>query len=138
MNFKHKVSVLVEPTYLEDHSDPTENSYLWAYTVKIRNEGNDTVKLISRHWKIFDSNGNHREVRGKGVVGEQPIIHPGDEFEYTSGTPLKTSSGLMHGSYQMEDFKGHLFEVDIPAFSLDVPNNNKKAELILLKYHSCD
>ena len=70
-------------------------------------------------------------------MGEQPIIHPGDEFEYTSGTPLKTSSGLMHGSYQMEDFKGHLFEVDIPAFSLDVPDNDK-AELILLNYHSCD
>ena len=76
--------------------------------------------------KIFDSNGSYREVKGKGVVGEQPVIHPGHEFEYTSGTPLKTSSGLMHGSYQMEDFKGKSFEVLIPPFSLDVPNNNIK------------
>ena len=126
MNLKNKVSVLVEPTYLEDHSDPTEDSYLWAYTVRIKNNSKETVKLISRHWKIFDSNGSHREVRGKGVVGEQPIIHPGDEFEYTSGTPLKTNSGLMHGSYQMEDFKGRSFEVAIPPFSLDIPHNEKK------------
>ena len=83
-----------------------KNSYLWAYKVKIKNNSEETVKLVSRHWKIFDSNGNHREVRGKGVVGEQPIIQPGDEFEYTSGTPLKTSSGMMHGSYQMQDYKG--------------------------------
>ena len=126
MNPKYKVSILVEPTYLEDHSDPAEGSYLWAYTVKIKNNSNDTIKLISRHWKIFDSNGSFREVKGKGVVGEQPVIQPGDEFEYTSGTPLKTNSGLMQGSYQMEDFKGKSFEVLIPPFSLDVPNNNIK------------
>ncbi len=126
MNRKEKVSILVEPTYLEDHSDPSENSYLWAYTVRIKNNGNNTIKLISRHWKIFDSNGSFREVKGKGVVGEQPVIQPGDEFEYTSGTPLKTNSGLMQGSYQMEDLNGKLFEVSIPPFSLDVPNNNNK------------
>ena len=126
MKNKLKVKILVEPTYLEDHSDPAENSYLWAYTVKIKNNSTDTIKLVSRHWKIFDSNGSFREVKGKGVVGEQPIIQPGDEFEYTSGTPLKTSSGLMHGSYLMEDFNGESFEVSIPPFSLDVPNNNKK------------
>jgi|TARA_B100000287_G_scaffold434622_1_gene499610 ApaG protein len=126
MKFKNKIKILVQPTYLEDHSDPSENSYLWAYTVKIKNNGDDTIKLISRHWKIFDSNGSFREVKGKGVVGEQPIIHPGDEFEYTSGTPLKTNSGLMHGSYQMEDFNGESFEVLIPPFSLDVPNDNKR------------
>jgi ApaG protein len=126
MNRKDKVSILVEPTYLEDHSDPSESSYLWAYTVRIKNNGNNTIKLISRHWKIFDSNGSFREVKGKGVVGEQPVIQPGDEFEYTSGTPLKTNSGLMQGSYQMEDLNGKLFEVSIPAFSLDVPNNNNK------------
>ena len=122
----YNVSVLVEPMYLEDHSDPMEDSYLWAYKVKIKNNGDKKVKLISRHWKIFDSNGSFREVKGKGVVGEQPIIHPGDEFEYTSGTPLKTNSGLMHGSYQMEDFNGESFEVLIPPFSLDVPNDNKR------------
>jgi ApaG protein len=123
---EHKVSVLVEPIYLEDHSDPMEDSYLWAYKVKIKNNGHEKVKLISRHWKIFDANGNFREVRGKGVVGEQPTIEPGDEFEYTSGTPLKTSSGLMHGSYQMQSFDGQKFEVAIPAFSLDIPNNQNK------------
>ena len=80
MNPKYKVSILVEPTYLEDHSDPSEDSYLWAYTVKIKNNSNDTIKLISRHWKIFDSNGSFREVKGKGVVGEQPVIHPGHEL----------------------------------------------------------
>ena len=78
--------------------------------------------MISRHWKIFDSNGNLREVKGKGVVGEQPTIEPGDEFEYTSGTPLKTSSGLMHGSYKMQSWDGQEFQVEIPAFSLDIPN----------------
>ena len=123
---KYKVTVLVEPTYLEDHSDPFEDSYLWAYKVRIRNNGNEKIKLISRHWKIFDSNGNLREVKGKGVVGEQPTIEPGDEFEYTSGTPLKTSSGLMHGSYQMQDYKGRLFEVMIPPFSLDIPDQKRK------------
>ena len=89
MKNKLKVKILVEPTYLEDHSDPSENSYLWAYTVTIKNNSTDTIKLVSRHWKIFDSNGSFREVKGKGVVGEQPIIQPGDEFEYTSGTPLR-------------------------------------------------
>ena len=98
----------------------------------VKNNSNDTIKLISRHWKIFDSNGSYREVKGKGVVGEQPVIHPGHEFEYTSGTPLKTSSGLMHGSYQMEDFKGKPFEVLIPPFSLDVPNNNVKLNQLVI------
>ena len=119
---KYKVTVFVEPTYLEDHSDPFEDSYLWAYKVIIKNNKKEKIKLIGRHWKIFDSNGTIREVKGKGVVGEQPTIEPGDEFEYTSGTPLKTSSGIMHGSYQMQNSDGMEFEVDIPAFSLDIPN----------------
>ena len=123
---KFKVSVNVESIYLEDHSDPMENSYLWAYKVKIKNNCKESVTLISRHWKIFDSNGNKREVKGKGVVGEQPTIKPGDEFEYTSGTPLKTCSGIMHGTYQMKSLGGHEFEVKIPAFSLDVPNKENK------------
>ena len=126
MKNKLKVKILVEPTYLEDHSDPAENSYLWAYTVKIKNNSTDTIKLVSRHWKIFDSNGSFREVKGKGVVGEQPIIQPGDEFEYTSGTPLKTTSGLMHGSYVMQSFDGEEFEVKIPPFSLDIPDTNNR------------
>ena len=125
MRKKHKVTVFVNPIYLEDHSDPSEDTYLWAYKVKIKNDGKETVKLISRHWKIFDSNGNHREVKGKGVVGEQPVLEPGEEFEYTSGTPLKTSSGIMHGSYQMQGFDGEQFEVIIPPFSLDIPDQKK-------------
>ena len=95
---------------------------MWSYKVIIKNNEKEKIKLISRHWKIFDSNGNFREVKGKGVVGEQPTIEPGDKFEYTSGTPLKTSSGIMHGSYQMQSFDGEEFKVDIPAFSLDIPN----------------
>ena len=125
MKKKYKVSVLVEPFYLEDHSDPTEDSYLWAYKVKIKNNSRSTVKLIRRYWKIFDSNGNHREVRGEGVVGEQPVLEPGEEFEYTSGTPLKTTSGLMHGSYEMQDYNGEKFEVKIPPFSLDIPDQKR-------------
>ena len=119
---KYNVKVFVESTYLEDHSDPYEDSYLWSYKVIIKNNEKEKIKLISRHWKIFDSNGNFREVKGKGVVGEQPTIEPGDKFEYTSGTPLKTSSGIMQGSYQMLSFDGEEFKVDIPAFSLDIPN----------------
>ena len=119
---KYNVKVFVESTYLEDHSDPYEDSYLWSYKVIIKNNEKEKIKLISRHWKIFDSNGNFREVKGKGVVGEQPTIEPGDKFEYTSGTPLKTSSGIMHGSYKMLSFDGKEFKVDIPAFSLDIPN----------------
>ena len=126
MDKKHKVSVLVEPIYLEDHSDPSEDSYLWAYKVKIKNNGRETVKLISRHWQIFDSNGNHREVTGQGVVGEQPIIEPGDEFEYTSGTPLSTTSGFMEGYYEMETKNGTKFDVSIPLFSLDSPYISNK------------
>ena len=119
------VIVNVEPTYLEDHSDPSENTYLWAYKVKITNNSQSSVKLISRHWKIFDSNGSHREVKGQGVVGEQPVLEPGDEFEYTSGTPLKTNSGIMSGSYQMQDFQGKIFDVNIPPFSLDIPDQKR-------------
>ena len=118
---KKKILILVEPIYLEDHSDPSEDTYLWAYKVKIKNNSKESIKLLSRHWKIFDSNGNHREVRGKGVVGEQPIIQPGDEFEYTSGTPLSTSSGIMGGNYQMISSAGKNFDINIPTFSLDSP-----------------
>jgi len=121
-----RITVIVQPMYLEDHSDPMEDTYLWAYKVKIKNNGNEKVQLLSRHWKIFDSNGNFREVKGKGVVGEQPVIQPGDEFEYTSGTPLSTESGLMHGSYLMQSLDGKKFEVIIPAFSLDIPNGENK------------
>ena len=127
MNMKknHNVKVNVSSYFLEEHSDPVENTYLWAYKVKIRNIGLKTVTLISRHWKIFDSNGSYREVKGKGVVGEQPVIHPGHEFEYTSGTPLKTNNGIMQGFYLVSQDNGEKLKIDIPAFSLDSPYNKK-------------
>ena len=121
-----KISITVNPYYLEDQSEPDDQHYVWAYRVTINNQGKDVVQLKNRFWKITDSNGTKQEVRGEGVVGEQPILNPGEKFEYTSGTPLKTSSGLMHGSYQMEDFKGRSFEVAIPPFSLDIPDNEKR------------
>lgn len=122
----HKVKVKVKSFFLEEHSDPLEDNYLWAYQVKIKNIGIKTVKLISRHWKIIDANGFQKEVTGDGVVGEQPVLKPGESFEYTSGTPLNTSSGLMHGSYQMRYEDGSNFEVQIPAFSLDIPNQENQ------------
>lgn len=121
----HKIEISVKSIYLEEHSEPEEQNFLWAYQVKIENNGKKTVKLLRRHWKIFDSTGNLKEVKGEGVVGEQPVLAPGESFEYTSGTPLQTSSGLMLGSYFMKSSDGIDFEVEIPAFSLDIPNTQK-------------
>jgi ApaG protein len=95
----HSIRVTVNPIYLEDQSDPEEDHYVWAYQVEIENLGADVVQLLSRHWQITDSNGRVQEVRGVGVVGEQPVLNPGESFNYTSGTPLPTPSGIMHGSY---------------------------------------
>ena len=92
----------------------------------IDNQGNEKVQLVNRHWKIIDANGTLQEVRGKGVVGEQPILNPGEKFEYTSGTPLTTSSGFMEGSYEMQGDDGNTFDVQIPQFSLDTPFENNK------------
>ncbi len=100
------VRVTVEPIYLEDQSSPTEDHYVWAYQVKIENDGIDTVQLINRHWRITDSLGRLQEVQGEGVVDEQPVLRPGESFEYTSGTPLVTPSGIMMGSYEMETTAG--------------------------------
>lgn len=115
------IRVTVEPTFLDDQSSPGEDHYVWAYQVKIENTGSETVQLINRHWRITDAMGRMQEVRGEGVVGEQPTLKPGQEFEYTSGTPLGTPSGIMVGTYEMESQHGGRFEVDIPAFSLDSP-----------------
>ena len=120
------ITVLVEPVYLEDQSDPDDNHFVWAYHVRIENHGQRTVQLITRHWRITDSMGKIHEVRGDGVVGEQPVLEPGDVFEYTSGTPLSTSSGIMDGSYQMETESGERFDVRIPAFSLDSPDHRRQ------------
>ena len=116
------IAVTVEPTYLEDQSSPEDNHYVWAYHVEIENQGTETVQLLTRHWSITDSGGNVQEVRGDGVVGEQPVLQPGGRFEYTSGTPLPTPSGIMVGTYQMETETGERFEVGVPAFSLDSPH----------------
>ena len=126
LNENHNIFVSVKSVYLEDHSEPSEDSFLWAYQVKIKNNSKKTVTLLRRHWKIIDANGNTKEVMGDGVVGEQPTLEPGKSFEYTSGTPLHTSSGLMHGSYFMKNNDGIDFEVKIPAFSLDIPNSERR------------
>jgi ApaG protein len=116
------IRVTVEPIYLEEQSSPTESRYVWAYHVRIDNLGAERVQLRSRHWRITDGLGRMQEVRGPGVVGEQPVIEPGEHYEYTSGTPLGTPSGIMVGSYQMETADGRRFNVAIPAFSLDSPH----------------
>ena len=116
------ISVTVTPIYLEDQSEPEKDHYVWAYQVRIENDGVETVQLRSRHWRITDANGLVQEVRGAGVVGEQPVLEPGETFEYTSGTPLNAPSGIMVGSYEMQTDDGDMIEVDIPAFSLDSPH----------------
>ncbi len=115
------IRVTVEPIYLDDQSSPSDNHYVWAYQVRIENQGNDTVQLIHRYWRIIDAQGRVQEVRGAGVVGEQPTLKPGETFEYASGTPLPTPSGIMVGSYEMETTQGARFDVAVPAFSLDSP-----------------
>jgi ApaG protein len=116
------IAVTVKSIYLDEQSSPSEDRYVWAYQVKIENQGGQTVQLRTRHWRITDAQGRVQEVRGPGVVGEQPVLKPGEAFEYTSGTPLPTPSGIMVGSYQMETSEGEAFDVAIPAFSLDSPH----------------
>lgn len=122
----HSIMVSVEPTYLDDESRPRRNRYVWAYHVTIENLGVEPVQLKSRYWKITDSLGRTQEVRGEGVIGEQPIIPPGESYEYSSGTPLSTPSGIMVGSYYMETGDGRTLEIDIPAFSLDSPEERSQ------------
>ena len=116
------VQVTVEPQFLPEHSDPQSGRYVWAYKIEIRNVGERAVQLRNRHWCITDALGRTEEVRGPGVVGEEPILAPGGAFQYTSGCPLKTPSGIMVGTYEMELETGERFLVDIPAFSLDLPD----------------
>lgn len=116
-----RISITVNPYYLEDQSEPEEHHYVWAYQITINNLSKERVQLKNRYWKIIDSNGIKQEVKGEGVVGEQPILNPGEQFEYTSGTPLNTPSGFMEGHYVMETKNGAKFEASIPQFSLDSP-----------------
>lgn len=114
------------PMYLPDRSDPPNQHYVWAYTIQIENQGTETVQLVNRYWRITDAMGSVQEVRGPGVIGEHPVLEPGERYQYTSGAALKTSSGLMSGHYEMRTDEGDLFTVDIPAFSLDSPDQIKR------------
>jgi ApaG protein len=116
--------VSVETTYLEADSSPGNSHYLWAYRVTIENQGRETVQLRSRHWMITNARGELTEVKGPGVVGLQPVLNPGESYAYTSGAPLDTPSGMMGGSYQMESERGERFDIEIPTFSLDCPNQD--------------
>jgi ApaG protein len=119
------IQVTVKPQYLSDRSSAEDGRFFWAYTIEIVNVGTVTAQLRSRHWKITDAHGNTQEVRGPGVVGEQPVLKPGERFEYTSGVPLTTPTGIMGGSYQMVSEGGENFDVEIPVFSLDSPHGKR-------------
>lgn len=120
------ICVSVKPFYLEEQSSPDDDKFVWAYKVCIENRGGETVQLLRRHWRITDKYGHLKEVEGPGVVGEQPVLKPGESFEYTSGCPLTTPSGIMAGSYQMTTTGGERFDIEIPAFSLDSPYDNAR------------
>ena len=120
------IRVAVQPAFLDDQSDPGEQRYLWSYTVTIENRGADTVQLLSRHWHITDGHGQVKEVKGPGVVGAQPVIAPGQKFQYTSGCPLPTASGYMSGKYEMRSSSGEKFEAEIPAFLLESPHEQRQ------------
>jgi ApaG protein len=117
----HQIEVRVIPNFLADRSSPDNGYYFWAYTITLTNLGRDTVQLKTRHWRITDAHGRLQEVRGAGVVGEQPVLKPGENYEYTSGVPLPTPSGFMAGTYGMITGSGEPFDIEIPAFSLDLP-----------------
>lgn len=121
----HSIRVSVEPNYLEDQSAPEDDYYVWSYKVIIENNGGNTVQVCQRHWRIVDAAGRTQDVHGEGVVGEQPILGPGDRFEYVSGAPLNTPSGIMGGSYKVSTEEGILLDVAIPLFSLDSPYGNR-------------
>jgi ApaG protein len=116
-----EIHISVEPFYLDDQSAPDQNRFVFGYRVQIDNQSGETVQLISRHWQITDALGRTMEVKGAGVVGKQPVLEPGERFEYTSGTPLSTPSGIMVGSYHMVTTGGEEFDAVIPPFSLDAP-----------------
>lgn len=116
-----QIRVSVEPFYVAEQSEPAERRFVFGYKVTIENAGAVPVQLVSRHWQITDGLGRMMEVRGPGVVGEQPRLEPGERYQYTSGTPLGTNSGIMVGTYQMVTDRGEAFDARIPAFSLDAP-----------------
>lgn len=117
------ISVIVEPHFLENQSNPDEGKFVWAYTITVKNLSAETVQLLTRHWIITDGVGHVQDVRGDGVVGEQPVLRPNEQFHYTSGCPLNTASGFMRGTYGMVNQHGEKFDIIIPAFSLDSPHD---------------
>ncbi len=119
------IEVTVTPRFLAERSSVEDDRYFWAYTIEIVNTGAETVQLKNRHWKITDGRGHMQEVRGPGVVGEQPVLPPGARFEYTSGVPLSTPTGLMVGTYEMVTESGERFDIAVPAFSLDSPHGTR-------------
>lgn len=121
----HDVAVSVQPEYQADRSEPAKRQFFWAYTVEIENRSALTVQLKRRHWTITDGRGVTHEVKGDGVVGEEPVIKPGESFRYTSGCPLDTPDGFMVGNYTMIGENGDSFQVEIPAFSLDIPATSR-------------
>ena len=118
---EHNITVEVETDYIEGQSEPDNERYVFSYTITIRNEGGEPAQLLSRHWLITDANGNVQEVKGEGVVGEQPHLKPGEGFQYTSGAMITTPVGSMQGSYQMVTDQGDEFDTEIPAFTLAIP-----------------
>lgn len=121
------IKVSVAPAYVDRQSGQEGQEYVWMYTVQLENNGAHTVQLLNRHWKITDAYGRLQEVKGEGVIGEQPYLKPGESFSYTSGAALPTPSGIMMGAYEMEDESGGRFEIEIPAFSLDSPEQQARA-----------
>lgn len=117
----NSISISVETSYIEAESVPSENRYVFSYTISIRNLGTQPARLLNRHWIITDANGRVQEVRGEGVVGQQPYLRPGQMFRYTSGTMITTPVGSMHGSYEMLNDEGVRFEAEIAPFSLSIP-----------------
>jgi ApaG protein len=119
------IEVQVTPRFVADRSSPDNNYFFWAYTIAITNHGRETVQLKTRHWRITDAHGRLQEVRGAGVVGEEPMLKAGESYEYTSGVPLQTPSGIMVGTYGMVSAAGERFDIDIPAFSLDCSDGKR-------------
>ncbi|WFW29778.1 MAG: Co2+/Mg2+ efflux protein ApaG [Wolbachia endosymbiont of Menacanthus eurysternus] len=123
----NSVEVTVLPVYIEEQSIPYEECYVWMYNIKIRNKSSSTIQLLSRYWQIIDYKGKVNEIAGAGVIGEQPVIKPGEVFRYTSGTYLNAPSGIMQGRYEfLNEKSAKVFEVMIPPFSLDSPYINSR------------
>ncbi len=117
--------VRVEPRFLPEESAPDSGRFVWAYAIEIENRSTDPVQLISRYWRITDENGLTQEVRGPGVIGQQPVIGPGQSFRYTSACPLAAPSGVMLGAYSMQREDGEMFDITVPAFALDSPHQQR-------------